>query len=70
MTFKRFECHLFVTDAQPIMDYVGSMTASLPGQAAIHRQSAALRAEIETRIAADGGFHITKDTGLFIAAGA
>lgn len=63
---QRFPDSLRVTGTQPLMDYVESMN-SLPGEAIMGANGAALRAEIDRRITADGAITITKDAGLFVA---
>jgi SAM-dependent methyltransferase len=63
---ERFPDSLFVTEAQPLLDYIESMMR-LPGQALIAQHGSSIRAEVEGQIAASGGFRITKATGLFVA---
>ena len=62
-----FDDALNVTKVQPVVDYVLSMrgvsTAISP------ELVAAFRRHIAARIEADGVFHITKSTGLFVARG-
>jgi ubiquinone/menaquinone biosynthesis C-methylase UbiE len=65
---ERFADSLFVTEVQPVIDYIESMNRP-PGESIIQQHEPAIRAELEQHIAANGGFHIIKDTGLFIASG-
>lgn len=65
---ERFDDSLFVTEAQPVIDYIESMNR-LDGESVIQQSGPDIRAEVEQHIAADGGFRITKATGLFIASG-
>lgn len=62
-----FDDALKVAEAQPLVDYVLSMrgisTAVTPELVETFRQ------QIAARIEADGVFHITKSTGLFVARG-
>lgn len=62
----RFDSHLQVTDAQPILDYIESMV-SIDGDAIIREQEDEIRADIHQVITADGGVQIEKETGFFIA---
>jgi SAM-dependent methyltransferase len=64
---SRYDCDLKVTDVEPLVDYVLSMRGG--EQTTTPETVARLHELIEARIAADGVFHITKDTGLFIARG-
>ena len=66
---ERFDNNLYVTDVDPFMDYIGSMTADLRDQTNIIEYTRRLRDEVQKRIARDGGIHITKDAGVFIASG-
>lgn len=63
-----FDSHLWVTEAQPIIDYIASMM-SVDGEKVIAEHEASIRTDIERRIAADGGIRIEKETGTFIAKG-
>jgi ubiquinone/menaquinone biosynthesis C-methylase UbiE len=65
---ERFADSLFVTEVQPVIDYIGSMER-LDGEGILQQHEAAIRAELEGHLAADGGFRVTKSTGLFIASG-
>jgi ubiquinone/menaquinone biosynthesis C-methylase UbiE len=65
---EMFDSHLWVTEAQPLIDYIASML-SIDGEKVIAEHEAAIRADIEQRIAADGGIRIQKETGTFIAKG-
>lgn len=62
----RYESHLHITETQPLMDYVTSMIRLVDIDQA---RMAALREKTDRHIAEEGAFHITKDTGLFIARG-
>lgn len=62
---EQFPDSLFVTEVQPILDYIHSM--KVPGAEVTAQHGAAIRAEVERHIATSGGFHITKASGLFIA---
>lgn len=63
-----YENNLWVTDAQPIIDYIASMI-SVDGEAVIVQHEAEIRAKLERTIAAEGGILIKKETGTFIATG-
>lgn len=65
----RFNNNLWVTETQPIIDYIASMV-SIDGQKIVQQNESTIRADIEARITADGGILIEKETGLFIARGA
>jgi SAM-dependent methyltransferase len=65
---EMFDSHLWVTEAQPLIDYIASMM-SIDGEKVIAEHEAAIRADIEQRIAADGGIRIEKETGTLIAKG-
>jgi ubiquinone/menaquinone biosynthesis C-methylase UbiE len=67
VTVERFNNDLFVTSVQPILDYIGSMEAALPGQSILAQNEQLLRAELEQRMVAEGGIRITKAAGLLIA---
>ena len=58
----RYESHLEVTEAQPVLDYVAS-TVTMKAAAG----SPALRRHIESAIERDGRYRITQDTGMFVA---
>jgi hypothetical protein len=62
---RRYPDGLWVTEAQPVVDYVTSMSsyADLRAQVA---PDELLRA-VQARIDQDGGLHITKDTGVVLA---
>lgn len=57
---------LYVTEAQPLLDYVATMIC-LPGEAIMSENGQAITSEIEQTIARDGGLTIRKASGLFIA---
>jgi len=63
---RRYEDALEVTDVEPLVAYVQSSRTSerpvLEGDALTQ-----FRANITEQIAAHGAFHITKDTGIFVA---
>lgn len=63
-----FDSGLYVTEAQPLLDYIASMI-SLPGEAIVSQHGKALAAEIQKRIETSGGIPIQKDTGMFMATG-
>ena len=65
---ERFADSLFVTEVQPVIDYIESMNR-LDGESILQQHEPAVRAELEQHIAADGGFRVTKATGLFMASG-
>ena len=56
---------LWVTQAQPVVDYLTSMSSwsELAGRVS----PAELLARVQTQIDAEGGLHITKDTGVVLA---
>ena len=60
----RYEDNLVVTQAEPLMAYIASMsTAAALDEAAMAR----VRAHIESTLATHGAYRITKDAGLFTA---
>ncbi|MEL7432545.1 MAG: class I SAM-dependent methyltransferase [Chloroflexota bacterium] len=65
----QFHNDLWVTDIQPIIDYIASMV-SLDGKNIVANHEAEMRKDIDARIARDEGILIKKETGLFIAQGA
>jgi SAM-dependent methyltransferase len=56
---------LWITEAQPAVDYLTSMS-SIPDLAA-HVAPAKLLADVQARIDAEGGFHVTKEAGVALA---
>jgi ubiquinone/menaquinone biosynthesis C-methylase UbiE len=66
VTRLRYEDALEVTEVEPVLDYLRSGRAKdwLTGE-----RLARLRALLEQELAAQGALHITKDSGLFVAAG-
>ncbi|MBI5566181.1 MAG: methyltransferase domain-containing protein, partial [Chloroflexi bacterium] len=60
---RRYDDALIVTEVQPLVDYILSMTT--PEVAAARR--AELTAFIAREMQATGAIHITKDSGIFIA---
>lgn len=64
----RFESHLYVTELQPLLDYVASMIGQ-PYDSIFSQHGQAITAELQRRIDSDGGITIEKDTGMFIASG-
>ena len=65
----QFHNDLWVTDAQPIIDYIASMV-SIDGKNIVANQEAEMRKDINERITRDGGIRIRKETGMFIVQGA
>lgn len=63
----RYQDHLYVTEAEPLMDYILSMHAVPPLN---ESQARRLRRKIEGVIASHGGYYITKSSGMLIASGA
>ena len=61
---ERYPDSLVVTEAEPLMDYIGSMRVR---SRVTDEQIAALRRHVEDEIAARGEIRITKDSGMFIA---
>jgi ubiquinone/menaquinone biosynthesis C-methylase UbiE len=61
-----FKNDLWVTEAQPIIDYIRSMI-SIEGEKIVEQREAQMRAELEQEIAEKGGILIKKETGMFIA---
>lgn len=59
---RRYEDGLNITEPEPLVAYVESTSARLDGAA---RER--LVAEIEGLIASQGSFHVSKETGVFIA---
>lgn len=66
--FRPFESDLFVTEAQPIMDYIASMIR-FDGQEVMKQRGEEIRAQLEEEITTNGGFKIRKETGYFVARG-
>jgi ubiquinone/menaquinone biosynthesis C-methylase UbiE len=66
VTLERYPDSLVVTEAAPLMDYICSMRVR---SRVTDEQVAALRAHLESEIAAHGEIRITKDSGLFVARG-
>jgi ubiquinone/menaquinone biosynthesis C-methylase UbiE len=63
---ENFDNDLWVTDVQPIIDYIRSMM-SIDGEAVVAQYEAEMRAELEQEIAEKGGVLIKKETGTFIS---
>lgn len=65
ITLHRYDSHLAVTEVEPLLEYALSSTEARARvtEAAL----AAARRYIEQTITSKGVFHITKDTGLFMA---
>lgn len=63
----RYESDLKVTEVEPVVDYVLSMRGA--DRVATPELIAGLRELVAARIAAEGVFHISKHTGLFVARG-
>jgi len=61
---RRYDDHLDVNEAEPLMDYILSMHAGPPLNEA---QLDELRRIIEGELAGHGAFYITKSSGMFIA---
>ena len=61
---ERYPDSLAITEAAPLMDYICSMRVRTR---ITDEQIAALRAHVESEIAAHGEIRMTKDTGMFIA---
>jgi len=59
-----FEDNLIVTETEPLIDYIRSMSSHADLQETIY---ADLLAFVDKEIAAQGSIHITKSSGLFIA---
>jgi ubiquinone/menaquinone biosynthesis C-methylase UbiE len=66
---RQFESDLWITDVQPIIDYVNS-AVSVDTQTFMDKHEPALRAKLEAQIAEKAGILIRKETGFFIARGA
>lgn len=67
VTVLPFTCDLAVTETEPLIEYVRSMrTAS---SLITEDQTQQLRSQVQSIIDMNGSFHITKDTGLFVAQG-
>ena len=64
VTLERYPDSLVVTEAAPLMDYIGSMRVRARVS---DDQLAALRQHLKHEIATHGEIRITKDSGLFIA---
>jgi ubiquinone/menaquinone biosynthesis C-methylase UbiE len=63
---RQFESDLWITEAQPVIDYVNS-AVSIDSQSFMDKHEPALRAKLEKQIAEKGGILIRKETGFFIA---
>jgi hypothetical protein len=60
----RYEDGLVVTEAEPLIAYIRSMSATTTiSEEALSK----LRAQVDRQIATDGAVRITKDSGLFVA---
>jgi ubiquinone/menaquinone biosynthesis C-methylase UbiE len=66
--FIRFDSGLYVTELQPMLDYIASSVDD-PDKDMHSERAQKLTAELKRRIETEGGISITKDTGLFIARG-
>jgi SAM-dependent methyltransferase len=66
VTMHRYDCDLSVTAVQPLVDYAKSM---FPESEFTPEQIATLSETFSQEIAANGAFHITKDTAMFVARG-
>lgn len=64
----RFQNDLWVTEAQPILDYIASMMA-IDGMAVLDAHEDEIRDNLNRLIAQDGSILIGKETGIFIANG-
>ena len=65
VSVRRYEDALHVTEAEPLVAYI----LSQPGAGAIgEAQRTALKKLVESKLARAGAIHVTKSTGLFIAA--
>ena len=65
---KRFQNDLWVTEVQPIVDYIASMVG-IDGTAVIEEKVVRIRENLNRLIDAEGGILIKKETGMFIATG-
>jgi ubiquinone/menaquinone biosynthesis C-methylase UbiE len=63
-----FQSNLWVTEAQPIIDYIHSMV-SIDGEKIVNQHEVQMRVELEQEIADKSGVLIKKETGMFIARG-
>ncbi|GAB4056477.1 class I SAM-dependent methyltransferase [Catellatospora paridis] len=63
VTVERYHCDLDVPAAEPILAYL----ASLAGEPLTREQRSAARDLVQTRIDAEGGFHVRKHTVLITA---
>lgn len=63
ITMYRYDDSLIVNEAEPLVAYVFSMAAA--NASAARRES--FQRFVESRLAAEGPLHMTKDTGLFVA---
>ena len=64
VAIARYEDGLVVTQPEPLMDYIASMSTARSFDASA---LATVRAHVESVIAAEGAFRITKNSGLFTA---
>jgi ubiquinone/menaquinone biosynthesis C-methylase UbiE len=64
ITVQRYEDALVVTEVEPLVNYIFSMTTA---KGVIDQHRAELTRFIENELARTGSIHITKDAGLFIA---
>ena len=62
---RRYPDSLWITAAQPAVDYLSSMSSwsELAGQISL----AELQARVQARIDAEGGLRVSKDTGVVFA---
>ncbi len=66
ITRKQYEDSLAVTEAEPILDYLLSSSFALNNRPSPETITQ-VRQKVAQQIAQHGAFHITKDTGLFMA---
>jgi ubiquinone/menaquinone biosynthesis C-methylase UbiE len=67
--FEPFPDSLYVTELQPLLDYVASSTTLWKDNLSAHPDTQRFIADLEARIKREGGIHIQKESGLFIASG-
>jgi ubiquinone/menaquinone biosynthesis C-methylase UbiE len=63
---RPFKDSLVITETEPLVDYILSMS-SIGHVAAEAEKIAALRADIDVRLAREGAIHVQKNSGMFIA---
>lgn len=61
---RRYEDALHITDPEPLVDYLRSLILDEP---LTERELGAIRGSVQPAIARDGYFHVSKDSGVYLA---